>query len=196
MPQAQLHLTLPSFTSSYTLFFSILEKEPRVSPVLSAQPLNYAPAVLWFLLLFFFLNTWHGTQVLTHPKHHLAAPQLWLAWASSFVPRNVSVWVSWQQKKLYWHQLFWVLSSGNTLKFLSLSGIVLTYTFFSLHVGCVSMLIKPTEETSSLSSSSWKDGTQGQGEEQRAFVWGILLVFMVSIMRKESWYPRASQHLL
>lgn len=58
------------------------------------------------------------------------------------------------------------------------------------------MLIKPTEETSSLSSSSWKDGTQGQGEEQRAFVWGILLVFMVSIMRKESWYPRASQHLL
>lgn len=42
-----------------------------------------------------------GTHISTR-----AAPQPWLAWASSYVPRIVSVWVSWQQKELYWHQLF------------------------------------------------------------------------------------------
>lgn len=58
------------------------------------------------------------------------------------------------------------------------------------------MLIKPTEETSFLPSSSWKGGPQGQGEEQKPFVWGILLVFMVPIMNKENWYLRAYQNFL
>lgn len=57
------------------------------------------------------------------------------------------------------------------------------------------MLIKPTEETSSLPSSSWKGGPQGLGEEQKPFVSGILLGFMVPIMSKESWYSRTSQNL-
>lgn len=159
MPQTPLFLIPPSSTSSFSsLLFATLEIEPRVSPMLSAQPPSYIPAVAWFLLLFFFLSTWHGTQGLAHTKHLRAAPQPWLAQASSYVPRSVSAWVSWHQKKLYCHQLFQVLSSWNTLKFCPCLALCSVMHFSPKHVGWVSMLIKPTEKTSLLPSSSWKVG--------------------------------------